>query len=174
MTFDPVWVDKVMPLTVQFAPGRERERENKRASERARDSEQASERARERARARERERERERASVVPLSSNPCSVAPSTLAHAARMPHSARAAAVRTPMPTTRARQAYAHPPRFLRPGAHPLPPRPTETLQCRPRRGRALTPPAQTLRTPQCTPPVTALPGPRTPPLQRRAYRMSV
>ena len=149
-----------MPLTVQFAPGRERERE------------QASERASERAR--ERERERERASVVPLSSNPCSVAPSTLAHAARMPHSARAAAVRTPMPTTRARQAYAHPPRFLRPGAHPLPPRPTETLQCRPRRGRALTPPAQTLRTPQCTPPVTALPGPRTPPLQRRAYRMSV
>ena len=101
--------------------------------------------------------------MVPLSSNPCSVAPSTLAHAARMPHSARAAAVRTPMPTTRARQAYAHPPRFLRPGAHPLPPRPTETLQCRSRRGLALTPPAQTLRTPQCTPPVTALPGPRTP-----------
>ena len=145
-----------MPLTVQFAPGREREREQ--ASERASTkSERASERARERerARARERERERERASVVPLSSNPCSVAPSTLAHAVRMPHSARAAAVRTPMPTTRARQAYAHPPRFLRPGAHPLPPRPTETLQCRPRRGRALTPPAQILRTPQCTPPFT-------------------
>ena len=37
---------------------------------------------------------------------------------------------------------------------------PAETLQCRPRRGRALTPPAQTLRTPQCTPPVTARPGP--------------
>ena len=36
-----------------------------------------------------------------------------------MPHSARAAAVRTPMPTTRARQAYAHPPRFLRPGRPP-------------------------------------------------------
>jgi hypothetical protein len=57
--------------------------------------------------------------VVPLSSYPCSVAPSTLAHAARMPHSARAAAVRTPMPTTSARQAYAHPPRFLRPGRPP-------------------------------------------------------
>ena len=57
--------------------------------------------------------------TVPLSSNPCRVAPSTLAHAARMPHSARAAAVRTPMPTTRARQAYAHPPRFLRPGRPP-------------------------------------------------------
>ena len=57
--------------------------------------------------------------MVPLSSNPCSVAPSTLAHAARMPHSARAAVVRTPMPTTRARQVYAHPPRFLRPGRPP-------------------------------------------------------
>jgi hypothetical protein len=34
------------------------------------------------------------------------------------------------------------------PDTHPRPPRPAETLQCRPRRGRALTPPAQTLRTP--------------------------
>jgi len=36
----------------------------------------------------------------------------------------------------------------------------TMAVDCRPRRGRALTPPAQTLRTPQCTPPVTARPGP--------------
>jgi hypothetical protein len=46
------------------------------------------------------------------------------------------------------------------PDAHPLPLRPAETLQCRPRLGRALTPSAQTLRTPQCTPPVTDRPGP--------------
>ena len=46
------------------------------------------------------------------------------------------------------------------PDAHPLQLRPAETLQCRPRLGRALTPPAQTLCTPQCTPPAAARPGP--------------
>jgi len=75
------------------------------------------------------------------------------------PHPASAAAARTPTPTTRTRQAHAHSHRFA-PDTHPRPPRPAETLQCRPRRGRALTPPAQTLHTPQCTPPVTARPGP--------------
>ena len=58
-----------------------------------------------------------------------------------------------------ARQAYAHLPCFLRPG-YPLPPRPSETLQRRPRRGRAPTPPAQAPHTPQRMPPATARPGP--------------
>ena len=58
-----------------------------------------------------------------------------------------------------ARQAYAHLPCFLRPG-YPLPPRPSETLQRRPRRGRAPTSPAQAPRTSQRTPPATARPGP--------------
>ncbi len=57
--------------------------------------------------------------IILLSSNPCSATPSTLAHASRMSYSARAAAARTPMPTTRVRQAYAHPSCFLRPGRPP-------------------------------------------------------
>ena len=66
-------------------------------------------------------------------------------------------------PAFRPRSSSVHTPTHTAasaPDAHPRPPRPAETLQCRPRRGRALTPPAQTLRTPQCTPPVTARPGP--------------
>jgi hypothetical protein len=58
------------------------------------------ERERESARASERARESERASER-----------ESPAHAARTPHPARAAAARTSTPTTRARQAHAHPPR---------------------------------------------------------------
>ena len=106
-----------------------------------RPSERASERERERERKRERARESERGTqggsgvwrvvahrtlsqvrpahhtVILESSNPCSVAPSTLAHAARMSH--MRSSIAHPMPTTRALQAYAHTPRFLRPGRPP-------------------------------------------------------
>ncbi len=57
------------------------------------------------------------------------------------------------------RQAYAHLPCFFRSG-YLLPPRPSETLQRRPRSGRAPTPPAQAPRTPHRTPPATARHGP--------------
>ena len=57
------------------------------------------------------------------------------------------------------RQAYAHLPCFFRSG-YLLPPRPSETLQRRPRSGRAPTPPAPAPRTPHRTPPATARHGP--------------
>ena len=65
---------------------------------------------------------------------------------------------RCPPPST-GKHTPTHP-AFSAPDGHPLLPSQAENLQCRPRRGHALTPPTQTLRTPQCTPPVTARPGP--------------
>jgi hypothetical protein len=55
------------------------------------------------------------ASTRPLPKPPTTPRAATPSH----PHSAIAAAARTPMPTTRARQAYAHPHRCLRPGRPP-------------------------------------------------------
>ena len=106
-----------------------------------RDSERASEREREREREREKERESER----------------ERAHAARMPHSASAAVVRTPMPTTRARQAYAHPPRFLRPGSC----RSARRKPCNASLDTAATSPRQR-RHSQCVSPATKCASPAT------------
>jgi len=79
----------------------------------------------------------------------------------------------TPAPvSTRARQAMVEAPHYaarsdsvspaFRPSSSNVHPDAHRRKPCNagPRLGRALTPPTQTLRTPQCTPPVTDRPGP--------------
>ena len=108
------------------------------------------------------ERERERASERASEREQ----PSTPAHAARTLHPARAAAARTPMPTTRTRQAHSLPPRPPLPGRPPAAAAPGRNAgpdaaahPLRPSRHRAH------LNARHPRPPD---PGPRTPPPQRR------